>query len=260
MRTASRRSGRRRPVPREASPEGGPGRHHAVPLALLRRRRRAGALQRHRRHPGERSDARGPPGAHRPHGPGHASGGRCRRHCGHPRGDLRHEGRVLRGKTISLLSRTSAQQGWRHGKSLRTGSDGAVGFRVRPQTRTAYRLAFAGTPGSSRPGAGPSVRRAAGRDRRRRAGPGQPGSELGRLRHVMPAGSPVAGAPSTCSAARSGRGRLGGRWSGHHAADGSVSFPSRRRRDTRYRLRVTPRPGCPPASRWSRSTCARRAP
>ncbi|WP_028645839.1 hypothetical protein [Nocardioides sp. URHA0020] len=61
------------------------------------------------------------------------------------RGILRSGRTALRGRQVVLLARTSAQQAWQFRRVQRTARDGHVRFTVRPSTRTAFRLSFAGT-------------------------------------------------------------------------------------------------------------------
>ena len=61
------------------------------------------------------------------------------------RGNLRAGRAQLRGKYVVLLARSASGGNWQYRNGQRTDRQGLVSFRVRPQVRSAYRLAFAGT-------------------------------------------------------------------------------------------------------------------
>ena len=60
-------------------------------------------------------------------------------------GSLLSGKRLLRGRYVVLLARTSSKDRWERLNRHRTGRRGGVVFTVRPSTRTSYRIAFAGT-------------------------------------------------------------------------------------------------------------------
>ena len=167
------------------------------------------------------------------------------------RGILR-SGRVeLRGRKLVLLSRTSAQKSWQFRNVKRTARDGHVSFTVRPRTRTAYRLAFAGT-NTFRPAKSAVVHVGIRK--------GAPSSLSIRGRDV-PKGFAVSGQLRAAGARRPQRGRdpadprHGDRDVGRH---GHAAHRPQRRRP----VRAPQRPGrratvwCTPGSRFASSTSA----
>jgi len=167
------------------------------------------------------------------------------------RGTLRSGSVELRGRIVVLLARASGQESWQFRKVQRTGRAGGVSFRVRPQVRTAFRLAFAGT-GTFRPaksgvvhvGVRPAVKVALAP---KRVDPGQSTVVSGT---VVRSDSPVADAVVDLYARPAGSKRFAAIANATTAADGSVSITTTPAKDTQYRLHVRSASGLP--SGWSR--------
>jgi hypothetical protein len=165
------------------------------------------------------------------------------------RGRLRSHRVPIRHRWVILTSRSTDATGWSFEAARRTDRRGAVAFSVHPTERTAYRLAFLGTPLLQRSrsarvhvGIRPQVSISA---TPRRIDPGGSSTVSGSVTHL---GTPLAGATVKLLARRAGT---------HHrflleqtsttADDGSVSFTVTPDHSTAYRLRVVHSDGVPAA-------------
>ena len=158
------------------------------------------------------------------------------------RGTLRAGRTELRNRQVLLLRRPVGQSGWLFGRAQRTGSHGAVAFRVDPGKASDFKLYFLGsrylTPARSgvvRVQVRPDATIAAGA-----ASVPQGGSTTvsGVVTYL---GAPLAGATVRLWAVRVGEPDSGAFVaSSTTAADGSVSFTVTPTTTTRYRLRVPP--------------------
>ena len=156
------------------------------------------------------------------------------------RGTLVSGNRQLRGRYVVLLARAEGQSSWQFRKVQRTGRQGGVNFTVRPQVRTDYKLAFAGTgifqparSGVVSVGVRPAVTIAVAPTA---VDPGESTVVTGTVART---GSPVAGATVDLLARAVGaRTAWAVAGTGTTAADGSVSITATPGGDTRYRLRA----------------------
>ena len=156
------------------------------------------------------------------------------------RGKLFARGARLGRRWIVLVSRTPGAEGWSFTGAARTDDRGRVVYGIEPQQRTAYRLAFLGSP-RLRPSRSARVIVRTPSEVSIAAVPGvvDPGASSTVSGVVTAAGVAVPGATVRLVARTM---RPGAAWqvqqTGTTAADGTASFSVSPQRSTAYRLRV----------------------